>query len=71
MKIRDDAMDDDIPPEIDFTGGVRGKHAVMYAEGTNIVRLEPDVALLFPNSEAVNAALRLLADLARKQAHAA
>ena len=37
-----------------------------YAEGTNIVVLSPDVAEFFPDSEAVNAALRGLVDLARK-----
>ena len=38
--------------------GVRGKYAKQYAAGTNIVRLEPDVAAAFPNEEAVNEALR-------------
>ncbi len=50
--------------EYDFTNGVRGKYAERFAEGTNLVRLEPDVAKEFPTSEAVNKALR---DLARKQ----
>jgi hypothetical protein len=39
-------------------GGVRGKHAKRYREGTNIVLLEPDIAEAFPNDEAVNQALR-------------
>jgi hypothetical protein len=47
-------------PEYDFSGGVRGKHAARYAKGTNIVVLDPDVAKAFPNSEAVNEALRAL-----------
>lgn len=55
-------------PEYDFSKGVRGKHAQRYAEGTNRVTLDPDVAELFPDSQAVNNALRSLADLARKQA---
>ena len=47
--------------EYDFSGGVRGKYAKRYREGTNLVRLDPDVAKLFPTSEAVNKALRDLA----------
>lgn len=44
--------------EYDFTGGVRGKYARRYAEGTNVVLLEPDVAAQFPDARAVNRALR-------------
>jgi hypothetical protein len=39
---------------------VRGKYAARYAEGTNVVLLEPDVAELFPDSRTVNDALRAL-----------
>lgn len=67
MKNRNDTPDDDMPAEIDFSGGIRGKHHAKYAEGTNIVLLDPDVASLFPDAKSVNAALRALADLARKQ----
>jgi hypothetical protein len=42
----------------DFSGGVRGKYAKTFAEGTNVVLLEPDVAEAFPTARAVNAALR-------------
>ena len=34
---------DTMRPEYDFSKGVRGKHAAKYAEGTNVVVLEPDV----------------------------
>jgi len=51
---------DDMRPEYDFSGGVRGKHHRAYREGTNVVLLEPDVARAFPTSEAVNRALRKL-----------
>lgn len=51
--------------EYDFSKGVRGKYAKRFGEGTNLVRLEPDVARAFPTSEAVNNALR---DLARHSA---
>ena len=42
----------------DFSDGVRGKYATRYAEGTNIVLLEPEVAEAFPTARAVNVALR-------------
>ena len=42
----------------DFSGGVRGKYAKRFAQGTNIVLLEPDIAEAFPTARAVNAALR-------------
>ena len=53
-------------PDIDFSGGVRGKYAARYAESTNIVVLSPEVAEVFPNSEAVNEALRTLVRLSGK-----
>ena len=34
-------------PHYDFTDGVRGKYAARYAEGTNVVLLEPDVSKVF------------------------
>ena len=49
----------------DFSGGVRGKYAARYAEGVNIVRLDPDVAAVFPDDTAVNEALRALAGVIR------
>ena len=45
-------------PEYDFSQGVRGKYAKRFAEGTNLVLLDPDVASEFPNAAAVNKALR-------------
>ena len=51
----------------DFTGGVRGKYARRYAEGTNVVVLDPDVARLFPNREAVNETLRAVAQIVQIQ----
>jgi len=50
-------------PDIDFSGGVRGKYAARYAAGTNLVALSPDVAEIFPDSAAVNEALRTLVRL--------
>ena len=51
--------------EYDFSAGVRGKHHEAYRRGTNVVLLEPDVAEVFKDSAAVNAALRALAQVAR------
>jgi hypothetical protein len=34
--------------EYDFSQGERGKYARRYAQGTNVVVLEPDVAKAFP-----------------------
>ena len=42
----------------DFSKGVRGKYASLYKEGSNIVVLEPEIARVFTDSEAVNEALR-------------
>jgi len=54
----------DLLPEYDFRGGVRGKYAGRYAEGTNIVALDPDVAALFPDAKSLNQALRILGKIA-------
>ena len=76
-------LDEDILPEYDFTGGIRGKHYQEYrqghtvtihqADGTTVVEhftmaegtimLDPDVREFFPDSEAVNYALRTLIHL--------
>jgi hypothetical protein len=44
----------------DFGELIRGKYADRAAAETNIVVLEPEVAKVFPNDEAVNKALRKL-----------
>jgi hypothetical protein len=61
MKKANSRPDDDLRPEYDFSslkGGVRGKYYRRFKAGTNIVRLEPEVAKAFPTDEAVNEALR-------------
>lgn len=50
--------DDETLPEYDFSKGVRGKYAKQYAEGTNLILLEPDLAAEFPDSKSVSRALR-------------
>ncbi len=37
---------------------VRGKYAAAYAKATNVVVIDPGLTKAFPNSEAVNEALR-------------
>jgi hypothetical protein len=54
-------------PDYDFSNGVRGKYAARYAAGTNVVVLSPDVAEVFPDSEAVNEALRTLVRISGKR----
>ena len=69
MSDRSEKTDDEdtMRDEYDFTGAIRGKHAHLRQEGSNLVLLDRDVAELFPDSASVNEALRLLAKLARKQ----
>jgi hypothetical protein len=57
----------DLLPEYDFKGAVRGKYYDRYRQGTNVVLLEPDIASLFRDSAAVNRTLRLLISLARAE----
>jgi hypothetical protein len=56
---------DTMRPEYDFSTAVRGVTAARYAQGTNVVLLDPDVAEVFPDSRAVNEALRRLARVGR------
>ncbi len=59
--MRHDDDKDGLKPEYDFSamkGGIRGKYAEAYRQGTNLVRLDPDVARSFTTDEAVNEALR-------------
>jgi len=61
------AKADELRPEYDLSGilkgGVQGKYANRYKEGTNLVLLAPDVAESFPTDAAVNEALRLVIQL--------
>ncbi len=62
---------DDMREEYDFSDGVRGKYAARFAEGSNVVVLDPDVADLFTDSKSVNEALRTLAEIAARQSRKA
>ncbi|MEW5801821.1 MAG: hypothetical protein AB1847_06910 [bacterium] len=59
--------DSDMLEEYDFDGGVRGKYAQRYAEGTNVVVIDPDIAEYFPDHESVNEALRSLVTIIKRQ----
>jgi hypothetical protein len=68
-------LDDDLLPEYDeatlrnlLKNGVRGKYVdslsetlrERYRQGTNLVKLDPDIADAFPTEQSVNEALRKL-----------
>lgn len=59
--------DPDMLEEYDFSKGIRGKYAKRYAEGTNVVFIDPDVADFFPDHDAVNDALRSLIRIIKKR----
>ena len=62
---------DEMRPEYDLSklkGGVRGKYYERARAGTNLVLIEPDLVTVFPDTESVNRALRLLADTAEAAA---
>ncbi|MCX6935517.1 MAG: hypothetical protein NTZ01_04900 [Verrucomicrobia bacterium] len=52
--------------EYDFSVARLGKYATRYLQGTNLVRLAPDVAKKFPSEKAVNFALRTLGQIMSK-----
>ena len=62
-----DEKADDLRPAYDLgallKGGVQGKYADRFREGTNLVLLDRDIAEAFPSDEAVNTALRLVMQL--------
>jgi hypothetical protein len=53
--------------EYDLSNARRNPYAARFAAGVTVVLLEPDVAARFPDSAAVNDALRRLPDPAPKQ----
>ena len=59
--------DPDMLEEYDFSKGVRGKYAKKYAEGTNVVVIDPDLNQYFPDNASVNEALRALLPILKRQ----
>ncbi len=52
---------DELKPEYDLKSlgkGVRGKYYEQYLKGTNVVVIDPDLTKAFPDTKAVNDALR-------------
>jgi len=58
---------DTMRPEYDFSEAVRGVTAARYAQGANIVVIDPEVLDVFPDGATVNEALRALAPVLRQQ----
>ena len=68
MKKTNSTVNEELRPEYDFAsmkGGIRGKYVKRFREGTNIVLVEPEVAVAFPSEDAVNEALRGVLNTAR------
>jgi hypothetical protein len=57
----------DILEEYDFSKGIRGKYTKRYAEGTNIVAIDPDISEYFPDQESVNSSLRSLMSIIKRR----
>jgi hypothetical protein len=69
-KNKAELSEDEMRPEYDLSrlkGRVRGKYVERYRSGTNLVLLESDVQAAFPDSEAVNEALRMLMKVANRR----
>lgn len=61
---------DTMRPEYDFSRAVRGVTSARYAQGANVVVIDPDILDVFPTSESVNEALRALAPVLRQNRRA-
>ena len=57
---------DEMRTEYDFSNAVRGKYVKRFPRDVVMVTLAPDVATVFPDAAAVNEALRLLLNTAKK-----
>jgi hypothetical protein len=71
MKKAKSELNDWLRPEYkrsDFGELVRGKYASRIQKSTNVIVLDPQVAKVFPNDEAVNNALRGLMGATRSPA---
>ena len=58
---------EDLLPEYDFSNALPNKYARRYAEGTNLVKPDPEIAQVFRDSNSVNDALRPLARMIRER----
>mgnify|MGYP001298662947 CR=1 FL=1 len=64
---RRDPDRDTLRAEYDFSIGERGVTAARYAQGTNVVVVDPSVLDVFPDGASVNEALRALAPVMRQR----
>jgi hypothetical protein len=63
---------DELRSEYDLSqlkGGVRGKYYRDATAGSNLVLIDPELTPVFPDTDSVNRALRLLADTAESAAN--
>ena len=67
MSSKDKDLRSEYPPEL-IKSGVRGKYAKRFREGTNVVLIDPELHKLFPDSDAVNRALRDYVEKRRRPA---
>lgn len=58
---------DTMRKEYDFSGAVRGVTAPRYAQGANVVVIDPEILDVFPDALAVNEVLRALAPVLRQK----
>jgi hypothetical protein len=68
-KRKESELEDEMRPEYDFSKMKivgRGIYRERYRSGTNLVFLKPDVRKAFPDDEAVNEALRVIAKAAKR-----
>jgi hypothetical protein len=70
-KAKQRGADEEMLPEYDFSGAVRGKYYERFLKSSNVVVLDPDVSAAFPSAASVNEALRSLALVARRSARVA
>ena len=62
---------DELKQEYDLKSlgkGVRGKYFEDYQKGTNVVIIDPELSIAFPNAKAVNDALRKVLENQKKAA---
>jgi hypothetical protein len=57
---------DTLRPEYDFSRAVRGVTAARYADGANVVVIDPEVLDVFPDGRSVSEALKALAPVIRR-----
>jgi hypothetical protein len=69
MKRKADEMRDEYPEDL-IKSGVRGKFSTAYRNETNGVVIDADLRSLFPDSVAVNRALRDYMELKKKKKRA-